>query len=182
MNNKLSHLRLKKVKELLSGYYRYYSFTKTGDIRYGISLLRYIFKPKYTSLLQFISTLSSGDNLESMIDNAYSDFILEECDILDKGADFKFNTIRNVFKYGFRSNSHMVNHYSDRLSIAVVKQLKAKLQDIDIHNFVIPAKVKIKVILKGFEDSIYDYIKREFALVRAGPYNIRSPLMAYAVA
>ena len=182
MNNKLSHLRLKKVRELMKSQLGIYSYLyKNGDVRYGRNLIDFIFKPVRTSLLEFISTLVSGNNLESMIDNAYSNFILDEYNLLDKGADFKFNTLRNVFKYGFRSNNHMINHYSDRLSMIVVKQLKVTLNDIDIHNFVIPAKVKITVILKGFEDSIYDYIKRGSALVRAGP-NIRAPLMGRAIA
>jgi hypothetical protein len=182
MNNKLSHLRLRKVRELLKSQLGLYRLRKNGDVRYGRNLIDFIFRPVRTSLPEFISTLVSGDNLESMIDDAYSNFILDEYNLLDKGADFKFNTIRNVFKYGFKSDSHMINHYSDRLSLSVLSYLRTEFKDLDVHNFVVPVKVKIKVILKGFEDSIYDYIKRDFALVRAGPYNIRSPLMGRAVA
>ena len=167
----LSRLRLKKVAELLKSQLRYYYLRKNGEIRYGRNLIDFMFKPERTSLLEFFTT--TRGELESAIDNAYSVFILNEYNIRDKGADFKFNTIRNIFKHRFQTRDYVVTHYSNKLSIPVIKILKREFSDLDILNIVIPAKVNIMAIIREFENTAYDYVKREYNLVRAGPYKIR---------
>jgi hypothetical protein len=175
MNKQLSHLRLKKVSELLKLRLGVYRWCKNGEIKYGRNLIDFVFHPRRTNLLEFFTTTSS--ELESTIDNEYSKYILGTYNILDQGADFKFNTIRNIFKDMFKTRGYMVNHYSNKLSLPMLKQLKKEFVDRDILN-VIPARNSIIVTLREFEDSIYSYVKREYNLVRAGPYNIRSPLVA----
>jgi hypothetical protein len=177
---KLSHLRLKKVKELVYAQYgKWTSFTKTGDVRTGKNIFEYIFKPRHISLLEFFA-ITDHSKLESTIDVTYSRFILEEDNILEKGADFKFRTIRNLFKWGFRTNEHMVNHYADKLSLPVITLLRKEFADLDILNIVVPRKVNIMTVVKEFETGIYDYIMKDYALLRAGPYHIRDPLRAVA--
>ena len=176
MYKRLSHLRLKKVRELVKAQYRYYYLCKNGEIVYGRNLIDFMFHRRRTSLLEFFST-TSGE-LGSAIDTAYSVFILREYSVMDQGADFKFNTIRNVFKDMFKSDKHMINHYANKLSLPMIQLLKKEFVDRDILNLIVPAKATIKVKVRNIEDSIYDYVKREFNLVRAGPYLIRSPLVA----
>lgn len=177
MNKGLSHLRLKKVRELLKVQLRFYYLYKNGEIKYGRNLIDFVFHPRRTSLLEFF-TIKDHSKLESIIDTTYSNFILGEYSIIDRGADFKFNTIRNIFKDMFRTREYMVNHYSNKLSLPMIKLLKKEFKDKDVFNIIIPAKPSVMAILKGFEDSIYDYVRREYNLVRAGPYSIRSPLVA----
>lgn len=189
----LSRLRFKKLKELISNALgHWFTFTKSGEIRYERTLLRYIFKPKFTTILEFcmcklpgvynISDIKHTHTMETIIDTAYSNFILGEYSILDKGADFKFNTIRNIFRYRFRTKEYMINHYSNRLSIPIIRILKQEFTDKDILNIVIPARINIMAVVRNFEEGAYDYIRREFNLVRAGPSNLRSPLFEALVA
>lgn len=174
---RISHLRLKKVRELIKVKFIWVHLNKTGDIRYGRNLIDFILRPRYTSLLEFFNVINRIE-LDSAIDTAYSVFILKEYSIVDKGADFKFNTIRNVFKDMFRTKAYMVTHYADKLTLPMIHILKKQFPDRDILNLIVPAKITIKVKIRNIEDSIYDYVKRESNLVRAGPYLIRSPLVA----
>jgi hypothetical protein len=179
MKIQLSQLRFKKVKELVRAHYgRSTSFTKAGNIRHGRNVLIYIFKPEYTSLFEFCANFHLEGTIESIIDRAYSNYISGKYNLLDLDANFKFNTIRNLFKDGFHREKYMINHYSHKLSIPIIRFLKKEFSDKDIFNIVMPAKVNVMAILRGFEDSIYRYAVREFALVRAGPGCIRSPLVA----
>jgi hypothetical protein len=177
----LSHLRLKKVKEIIRAYLGSCVFfnQKTGIIRYGRNLIDFLFKPSYTSLLEFFTTKDRSE-LESKIDIMYSTYILEEYDIVDKGADFKFNTIRNLFKFGFRTKTYMVNHYSHKLSLPIIRILKKEFEDLDILNIVIPERINVMARIIEFETGIYDHIMKDFALLRAGPYHVRSPLRVAA--
>jgi hypothetical protein len=170
----LSHLRLKKAKELLKLQFKFYYLTKAGDIRYGRNLIDFVFHPQYTSLLEFFTTTSS--KLESTIDNEYTKYILGEYSVLDKGADFKFNTIRNLFKWGFRTKDYMVNHYYGKLSLPVIKLLKKEFADLDVLNIVIPIRVTITTKIIEFANSKYDNIMKDYALLRAGPYRTRDPI------
>lgn len=174
MKNILSRLRLKKLNELISVYLgRYHSINNCGDIRYGKSVLAYLLRPKFTTILEFCHDLSPDHGIESTIDNAYSKFILGEYNLRDKGADFKFHTIRNVFKNSFRTKAHVINHYANQLTLPVIRILKEEFADKDLLNITIPAKVNIMAVVREFENSAFEYIAREFNLVRAGPYNIR---------
>jgi hypothetical protein len=76
----------------------------------------------------------------------------------------------------------MINHYTDKLSLPIIKLLKKEFADLDVLNIIVPRKVSIMTVIKEFENGIYDYVRREYALVRAGPYNIRDPLFHRAVA
>jgi hypothetical protein len=154
---------------------------KNGQIAYGRSIFEYIFHARKTSLLEFF-TITDHSKLESTIDNTYSQFILGEYNILDKGANFKFNTIRNLFKWGFRTDRYMINHYANKLSIPVIKLLKKEFADLDILNIAIPVRINIMAIIKEFENGIFDYVRRDYALMRAGPYNIRSPIYGRLIA
>jgi hypothetical protein len=176
MNKGLSHLRLKKVRELLKSQLGFCYLRKNGEIRYGRNLIDFMFRPERTSLLEFFTT--TRGELESTIDNAYSKFILGEYNLMDQGADFKFNTIRNVFKDMFRTDEHMVNHYAHKLSLPMVRLLEKQFPDKDILNLIVPVKATVKVKVRNIEDSIYDYVKREFNLVRAGPNTIRLAIVA----
>ncbi|MBE3086139.1 MAG: hypothetical protein IMZ64_07980 [Bacteroidetes bacterium] len=187
----LSRLRFRKWKELLNTVHgKWHSFTKTGDIRYGRSILGYIFKPRYTSFPEFcmnkltetFKVPSSLDyTIDHIIDISYSNFILGEYNMSDMGADFKFNTIRNVFKYHFKSRKYVINHYSEQLSLPVIQFLKKEFADRDYLNIVMPVKVDLMAVVRNLKMSIGDYVQREFNLVRAGPYyNVRSPLILVA--
>jgi hypothetical protein len=176
----LSHLRLKKAKELLKLQFKFYYLNKAGDIRYGRNLIDFVFHPQYTSLLEFFATgyrsKISSSELESTIDTRYSKYILGEYSIVDKGADFKFNTIRNLFKWGFRTKDYMVNHYYGKLSLPVIKLLKKEFADLDVLNIVIPIRVTITTKIIEFANSKYDNIMKDYALLRAGPYRTRDPI------
>lgn len=185
----LSKLRFKKVRELMKAQLGINYLCKNGEIRYHRTLIGFIFKPRRTSLLEFcINDLSvtykvpikANYTIDNIIDMAYSNFILGEYNMSDRGADFKFNTIRNVLKYHFKSREYMVNHYSHQLSLPVIQLLKREFADIDVLNIVIPAKVSVMAVVKEFENGIYDYVRKEFNLMRAGPVNIRSPLTLVA--
>jgi hypothetical protein len=178
----LSHLRLKKLVELIHAELgRYATINKTGEIRYAKNILIYIFRPRFTSYLEFLST-TDRSQVDSTIDTTYSQFILGEYSIVDKGADFKFNTLRNLFKWGFHTKQYMINHYIDKLSLPIIKRLKKEFVDLDVLNIVVPQKINIMAMVREFENGIYDYVRREYALVRAGPYNIRDPLIIRLVA
>ena len=179
--SELSHLRLKKVIELLKVQLGIIYLCKNGDIRYGRNLIDFLFRPRWTSLLKFFVT-DDRSKIEFTIDVEYSRYILKEYNIIDKGADFKFNTLRNLFKWGFRTKQYMINHYTDKLSLPVIRLLKKEFTDLDVLNIVVPRKINIMAIIKEFENGIYDYVRREYALVRAGPYNIRDPLIIRLVA
>ena len=155
----------------------YYYLRKNGEIVYAHTLLKFLYHRQRTSLLEFFTT-TDRSKLESIIDTTYSNYILEECNILDKGADFKFNTIRNVFRYRFRTKDYMINHYSHKLSLPIIKILKHEFADKDVLNIVMPAKINVMAIIREFGNGIYEYANREYNLVRAGPYSIRSPLVA----
>lgn len=192
MKNKLglTPLRFKKFKELVKATLgRFYSINKMGDIRYGSNIFKYIFKPKFIHHLEFcINNLSttykvpvkSNYTIDTIIDIAYSNYILGEYNMSDLGVDFKFNTIRNVLKYHFKTKEYMINHYSGRLSIPIIQLLKKEFSEIDILNLVVPAKINIMAIVREFENGITNHIRQEFNLMRAGPYNIRSPLRVVA--
>jgi hypothetical protein len=185
---RLSHLRLKKIKEVIRAHFDGCVFfnKKTGNIRYGRNLIDFVFRPNKTSLLEFCMILFNQYNveqdftIESTIDIVYSMFILEKYNIIDKGADFKFNTIRNLFKHGFRTRTYMINHYSHKLSLPIIRILKKEFEDLDILNIVVPERVSVLGIIREFETGIYNHIMKDFALLRAGPYHIRSPLKVAA--
>jgi hypothetical protein len=172
----LSHLRFKKLKELIKVKFNISFLCRNGEIVYGRNLIDFMLHGRRTNILEFCAVLRVTNKLpkdsaiEYVIDTAYSNFILSEYDIKDQGADFKFYTIRNVFKDAFKSKEYMVNHYSHKLSLPVIKLLQKEFKDKDVFN-IIPAKPSIVTVLRGFEDSIYDYVRREYNLVRAGPYH-----------
>ena len=177
--SELSHLRLKKVIELLKVQLGIIYLCKNGDIRYGRNLIDFLFRPRWTSLLKFFVT-DDRSKIEFTIDVEYSRYILKEYNIIDKGADFKFNTIRNLFKWRFKTKTYMVNHYADKLSLPIIKILKKEFEDLDILNIVIPERINIMSVIKEFENGIYDHIMKDFALLRAGPYNIKATLIRVA--
>jgi hypothetical protein len=176
----LSHLRLKKVGELLKLQLGIYILRKNGEIRYGRNLIDFLFHPERTSLLEIFTTTRS--KLESTIDTTYSEFILNQYSIKDKGVAFKFNTIRNLFKDSFRSKEYMINHYSNKLSMPIIKFLKKEFKDVDILNFVIPAKINVMARIREFEGGIYDHVMKDFALLRAGPHRSRDPILLVVAA
>ena len=185
----LSKLRFKKVGELMKSRLGVYRLRKNGEIRYNRTLIGFIFKPRRTSFLEFcIDDLSvtyrvsikASYTIDNIIDIAYSNFILGEYNMSDYDADFKFNTIRNVFKYYFKSREYMINHYSHQLSLPIIQLLKREFVDIDILNIVMPARISLLAIVKEFENGIFDHVRKEFNLMRAGPVNIRSPLTLVA--
>ena len=186
----LSKLRFKKFRELVRTKYGMWSTLNNRDeIRYGKTMFDYIFRPKFIPCLEFcINDLSvtykvsikASYTIDNIIDIAYSNFILGEYNMSDRGADFKFNTIRNVFKYYFKSREYMINHYSHKLSLPVIQLLKKEFTDIDVLNIVMPARISLMTVVKEFENGIFDHVRKEFNLMRAGPVNIRSPLTLVA--
>jgi hypothetical protein len=186
----LSPLRFKKLKELLHAHYgRCISFSRTGNIRYGRNIFSYVFRPKFTSLLEscfngvrktFNVPTDSDYTIDQIIDIAYSNFILGEYNLSNLGADYKFNTIRNVFKQRFKSDRYMVNHYAGKLSIPVIRLLKKEFADRDILNIMMPVRVHLLAMVRDIESGIIDHVRRQFSLMRAGPYDIRSPLTLVA--
>jgi hypothetical protein len=176
----LTPLRLKKVKEIIKSKYRFYHLTHSGKLVYGRNVFEYIFHARKTNLLEFF-TINNYSEIDLIIDNAYSKYILEEYNLLNKDANFKFDTIRNTFKDGFRTTEYMINHYSGSLSLAIIKILKKEFADLDILNIVIP-KHSLVTIVRQFERGIFDHVRKEFHLMRAGPYNIRDPLIQISVA
>jgi hypothetical protein len=186
----LTPLRFKKLKELLHSHYgRWVTLNSAGEIHHGLNLYNYIFRPRTTSLLEFCMndltdsfkvSIKGTYTIDQIIDLAYSNFILGEYNMSSIGADFKFNTIRNVFKYNFKSRKYMINHYSHKLSLPIISILKKEFVDRDVINLFIPVKLKIMERVKEVENGIRDHVRREFALLRAGPYNIRSPLTLVA--
>ena len=185
----LSKLRFKKVCELMKVQLGVYHRCKNGEIRYGKTILNYLFSPRRTSLLEFcyndlVKTfkvnVKSSYGIDQIIDDAYSNFILGEYNLQDSGADFKFNTIRNVFKYHFKSRDYMINHYSRKLSLPIIQFLKEEFSDRDYLNVAQASKPSLLAIVREFENGVYDHVRKEFALLRAGPINIRSPLTLVA--
>jgi hypothetical protein len=186
----LTKLRFRQLNEMLSSIAgRWHYVNKTGRIRYGRTILRYVFKPKFTSLpefcikkLQVIYKIPSNLHctIDQIIDMSYSNFILEQYDLSTMGANHRFNTIRNVLKYNFRSKEYMINHYSNKLSLPVIKFLKKDFADRDYLNIAVPAKIGFMAIVRSIESGIRDHVRKEFSLVRAGPYTIRSPLVLVA--
>jgi hypothetical protein len=187
----ISKLRFKKLKEMLTAVHgKWHSFNRTGDIRYGKNAFEYAVHPKFTSPLEFcvnvlpgrfnVSSVKHNYTIDQIIDLSYSNFILGEYNVSDQGADYKFNTIRNVFKNNFKSKEYMVNHYSNKLLLPVIKFLKKEFADRDYLNIAIPIKVNAMVILRNIESGIRDYVRKEFNLVRAGPFNIESHLLLVA--
>lgn len=186
----LTPLRYKKLKELFSTVHgRWNSFNKVGDVRYGRNLFKYLFQPRHTNYFVFCVEEAcdtfkvkhiSNYTMEQVIDIAYSNFILGEYNVSSMGAGFKFNTIRNVFKYNFHTSEYMINHYSDKLSLPIIQFLKKEFADRDYLNIVIPVKVRFTAIIKNIEFNVKDHIDKNINLVRAGPFNIRSPLLQVA--
>lgn len=185
-----SKLRLRKFKELIkSNLGKIFSVNKMGEIRYGRNIFRYVFKPKFTHHLEFCIndlpliykiTVKSCYTAEDIVDIAYSKFILGEYNIQDLGAGFKFNTIRNIFKNGFKSKEYLINHYSNKLSLPIIKLLQKEFVDRDVINIVVPVKISLMTVIREFETGIIDHVRKEFNLMRAGPVNIRSPLTLVA--
>ena len=185
----LTTLRFKKVGELMKSQLGVYRLRKNGEIRYGRTLIGFVFRPRRTSFLEFCITdlplifkisVKSNYTIDNIIDMAYSNFILGEYNMSDLDADFKFNTIRNIFRDSFRSKEYMINHYSNKLSLPIIQYLKKELSDRDILNIVIPARISIMTVVREFENGIIDHVRKEFNLMRAGPYNVRSPLTLVA--
>ena len=166
-----------------------YRLRKNGEIRYGRTLIGFVLRPRRTSFLEFCITdlplifkisVKSNYTIDNIIDMAYSNFILGEYNMSDLDADFKFNTIRNIFRDRFRSKEYMINHYSNKLSLPIIQYLKKELSDRDILNIVIPARISIMTVVREFENGVIDHVRKEFNLMRAGPYNVRSPLTLVA--
>jgi predicted DNA-binding protein YlxM (UPF0122 family) len=186
----LSQLRFRKFKELLHSVHgRWCSINKAGGIRYSNNIFRYIVKPKTTSFTEFCIykltdiykvSVKSCTTIDQIIDETYSHFILGEYNLSSMGADFKFNTIRNAFKDHFKSREYMINHYSNKLSIPVIRLLKKEFADKDILNVVISVYHNLMGIIRDVESGIIDHVRKQFSLMRAGPINIRSPLTLVA--
>jgi hypothetical protein len=185
----LSHLRFKKVGELMKFQFGVYHCRKNGEIRFGKNMFDYIFHPRRTSLLEFcyndlVKTfkvnIKSSYGIDQIIDIAYSNFVLGEYNLAETGADFKFNTVRNVFKYAFKTRDYVINHYSHKLSLPVIQFLREEFSDRDYLNIILPTKVSVAVWFREFETGIIDHVRKEFSLLRAGPIHIRSPLTLVA--
>jgi hypothetical protein len=186
----LSPLRFKKIKEVSHAVCgKWATFNKTGNLRWSRTLWGYLFHPKTTSLLEFCFNkvrkdfnvpTNSDYTIDQIIDIAYSNFILNEYNLSDLGADYKFNTIRNVFKHHFKSDHYMANHYAGKLSIPVIRLLKKEFADRDILNIIMPIRINLLAVVRDIESGIIDHVRRQFSLMRAGPYDIRSPLTLVA--
>jgi hypothetical protein len=190
----LNLLRFKKLKELISVTLCYgtkwFSFNKVNEIRYGKNIFGYIFKPKFIDGLEFcVNNLMSSYKLDDtkqnytlnqIIDDAYCKSILEEYDLSTMGADFKFNTIRNIFRYSFKSRDYVINHYSNKISLPMITLLKREFADKDVYNLIIPIRIKIQMRLSRIETDVYDFVTREFNLLRASPNHCRSPILLVA--
>ena len=174
----LSPTRRRKLKELLHEQCSVYTISKAGDVRYGTNILRYIFKPNYISLTAFCLTVLTGTYkvpynadypIDRIIDIAYSNFILGSYNLSAMGADYKFNTFRNVFRFGFRRRSAVINHYSDKLSVPVIKILRKELTEMEILNLLISERVPLSKMIRDVEHGIIDHVRKQFSLMRAGP-------------
>ena len=182
----LSLVKYRKLKELLSAEAKWWTISKAGDIRYANNVLGYIFHPMHISLPVFCMTVLPGTykvsdytdhTIDQIIDIAYSHFILGAYDLSSMGADYKFNTIRNVFAHHFKSKAYVINHYSNRLSMPVIKLLKKEFADRDILNLLIPERTPLLNIVRDYKHGIIDHVRKQFSLMRAGPYETRPILL-----
>lgn len=179
----ISTLRFKKLKELLTASLVVWSFNKkSGKLRHGRNLFLYVFKPKFTDLLEFcLDTLPSkykvkDQTTDLIIDESYSKFILGEYSLSTMGSDYKFNTVRNVFRLGFLEKEYYLNHYSNKISLPTLILLKKEFKDKDIYNLFVPIRMKIQERLLNIDARVYDFVTREFNLLRASPNRIREPI------
>lgn len=186
----LSRLRLKKVNELIYAQLGKWVFiNKVGRIRYSRTLIGFIFNPKHIDFLEFCYTVmadtfkvkaSTDYTIDQLIDICYSKFILKEYSLAEIGADYKFYTIRNIFRNSFQSREYLINHYSHKLSLPVVTFLKKEFADRDYLNIAMPLTVTLIARVRKLESGIIDHVRKEFNLVRAGPSYTRSPLTLVA--
>lgn len=176
----LSKLRCKKLNRLIKvSLGKYYTIDKLNNIRYSKTLFGYLFKPNRIDALTFclsylptffrVSKAKYGQTVEAIIDNSYSNFILREYDMSVTGVHFKFNSIRNLFRFGMRYDDYVVNHYANRLTLPLLKLLKEEYGDLDFNSLIVSLPVRIKVRVRELENGIVSYVRSQFDLMRAGP-------------